>query len=334
MPPSPQQLNLDRLRAYDQAETSDARAESIGEKMSLAERAQAFKEAQAQAMLERQARAADQTNALKQQEIQMTQRQRDLQQATFDANERHRTNVEQHTLETATAAANILSKLPGINPHSPYARAQVTQLLADNPQAVLHPKVMESVQHVLDTNDAALGLKKSAAQLQTQAYQDALAASHPTYGTSPDGKVFTETKPGESQTHVQVTYQTPNGKPTTQILPRDFFDGAVAASQARQNGSQDKSTTQPEISAPVIPYTPPSVPVNPLAQSMNISQHWATPEEAATPVVAPVVQAPSQGPTATGASVDVPTVTKPEDFHALASGSRFVDPNGDIRIKP
>lgn len=311
MGPTPLQINQERLRAYDQAEASDTRTQASGEKMDLEERRLAFQQAQAQAALEQRAQSAEQMGAMKQQELQMTQKQRDLQQATFEANEAHRSALDQHTLETANAAANIMSKLPGIDPHSPYARAQVTQLLADNPQAVLHPKVMESVQHVLDTNDAALGLKKSAAQLQTQAFQDALAASHPTYGTSPDGKTFTATNPGEAQTHVQVTYQAPNGKPTTQILPRDFFDGAVSASQARQQGQQDQNAPPASIPAPAPSPALPVVPVNPLTQSMNISQHWNTPEEMAAaippaaPAAVPVAQAPSQGPTASGYTTDL-----------------------------
>lgn len=311
MQSSPQELRLGQESVYQQMMGQAQREQDTGEKMSLAERAEAFKESQAQAALEQRAQVAEQMTAMKQQELQMTKKQRDLQQATFEANEAHRSALDQHTLETANAAANIMSKLPGIDPHSPYARAQVTQLLADNPQAVLHPKVMESVQHVLDTNDAALGLKKSAAQLQTQAFQDALAASHPTYGTSPDGKTFTATNPGEAQTHVQVTYQAPNGKPTTQILPRDFFDGAVSASQARQQGQQDQNAPPASIPSPAPSPALPVVPVNPLAQSMNISQHWNTPEEMAAaippavPAAVPVAQAAPQGPTSTGYTADM-----------------------------
>lgn len=54
------------------------------------------------------------------------------------------------------------------------------------------------------------------------------------------------------------------------------------------------------------------------------------------PVAQAGTDAPMQGPTAspTGASLDVPKVASPGDFHALASGSRFLDPNGEIRIKP
>lgn len=290
--------NRRALEAYDRLVNSDSLEESRSAKTELAGQKFAFEQAQKLSEAQRKAGEFQQTNSrlttnsaalqtLHEAQIAAMKAREEAVVAKQQADAAHSAAKDDLTAKTAKAATAIFSGLAGLDKSDSKYESKVHQLLADNPDAIWNPAVKDIVEHNLTSYSQQQAALVKAQQPKIEAYQDALAASHPVYGTSPDMRTFTPTVAGQAeQTHVQTTFQGPNGVPVTKILPRDFFDNAVAASLARKSAGDPYDT-----GATVAPTTPnPAVPVAVAAPVMTEAQAVTTgaPGATATPA-APVI---------------------------------------------
>lgn len=276
--------NEDRLAAYDRASNADAtaqyrqgRQELEGEKFNFQQQKEAFLESQ---RLSDAQQRASQFETRNQRLLETSQAVKDLHQAQFDSLKAQReaemammTQKMNDSTKMAESAKNIVSALGGLDPKSQEFRAKFSKVVADNIEGLKNEKVGELVNHQFTTHDNWLDAQAKAAAISakpvtgSQQLEDALAASHPTYGYVPPGKPLDEknfvptvsgatgsagvdekgnalpTKDANGnalntpQPHVLTTYVGPGGKTITQVFPRDAFDASVAASQARSKGN-------------------------------------------------------------------------------------------------
>lgn len=96
-----------------------------------------------------------------------------------------------------------------------------------------------------------------------ESFEDALAKSKPAYGKTDNKGNFTPTEAGkDAQTHVRVSYISPNGSPVTDaVMDRGVFDQMVANSKGRAMATPPAAptdTTNPNTGAPAGTDAPPA----------------------------------------------------------------------------
>lgn len=238
--------NEERLRAYDAAQNQDFRQQLAGEKFDFQQQKAGFDQAQKESELNQRIKQTEAINTIREERYQSLEAKRAADEAVKRAEEAALTAKAKHTEEVANSAVNVFSAIAQLDRSDPQFIQKLNQLRADNPAAMDHPKVVAALDYERNLYDKTHAAKAAGKIDPTQALQDAFASSHPTYGDADSGGNFTATASGTSpQTHVKVDYIDPHtGKPVIgAVLPRPFFDNAVAASQARQTTQANQAAS-------------------------------------------------------------------------------------------
>lgn len=257
--------NQDRLRAYDMAANSDERSDIAGQKMDLAQQRAAFDQAYRLSESERKSQQFQQRFEQSQGQLGITQQRMQLQQDIAQNTELLKQQAalikDKATVARQNAAKQFYGGVSDLDPQNPNFQQKFGQLMGNvqsqlvDSDGKLPEDVMKVSDHLWQQHNTWAATQVKTQANPTQAWQDALAGSQPQYGVADEnGKNFNATEAGKAaQTHVQTTYKEPGGKIVTQVLPRTVFDGAVAASQSR---NQVSPAVVPPVAAPAVPVVP------------------------------------------------------------------------------
>lgn len=150
--------NQERLRAYDLAAAADERPDFAQQRMDLAERRQAFDEAQKQASVQ-----------AREQQLQTQNEFNERKMEAMEAESKARESLQNLNLDTQTKmfqeTASAAKALQDIDPAKADARARVLQVIADHPYGSLHPEIKQFSESILESAKANQAAQQKLAQV-------------------------------------------------------------------------------------------------------------------------------------------------------------------------
>jgi len=287
--------NFQRLRQYDAAVNSDNRQSNFSERLDFQREKQAFEEAYKTSEAERKASQYETSAALKGEHINILQERVKLQEEIAKKTEILKQQAEitkaRATVARQDAGIEFYKGISQLDPQSHDFRTKYGELMGKvesklvDSEGKMPEDVVKASDHLWSQHNAwsTVNQRQNPAVNVNNQMQDAFAASQPIYGALDSSKKFTPNQAGKDvQTHVQVSYLPPGAtKPVTQVLPRETFDGMVAASVARNKQQPTADTASAPAPVAATPATPAATPAAPSSDPINAALDTAQQQQQA-----------------------------------------------------